>query len=508
MPKGVDYVQGHFDIHSAKFGVPHQYKKVDTGTSSETRVPRSGDRFVSDDSVTSTGKSFKNKRTMFRDFEQGNSTDKGIVSADRKAVLVSNSSVACPSPVQRHATSTNCQFKVDRFLWQLCESNSRDKVGAQLVGKEFGFVQWEDVDCKSTSDCDPIRCINERVGCSMSQPLYRRSLVKNGTTGAHQPARTQSSKVGNLDICRDVQTKVNPYSNGQYYSFILFDKNGRNCEHELVKPKQRDFGILDRSWDHDNGGTFTQSLERFSGQGISVDRSQRMEIELTSFPKNMQTSGLPDYRPVCITGVQSSPSVLLTKDRSLQQRDRCFLSFLDISNGIRIPSFLSHRTCSEESPSQQSNLNINNTSLADTILVSSTTPNVNKKPSSIATHSRSSKRPVGERSSSCHQSHTQIGGVDSIRQNLIEEGLSEETASIIIQARRGSTRSHYESAWKQWNSWCSRRQISPTRCSVKLNCTRRRKSLTLLLDTDLRYLHFMIYMKEVQYKNIQECLHS
>ena len=55
--------------------------------------------------------------------------------------------------------------------------------------------------------------------------------------------------------------------------------------------------------------------------------------------------------------------------------------------------------------------------------------------------------------------------MDSLRERLNAE-VSEESAALIINARRSGTNAHYESAWCKWHSWCYQRQVDPIKCSV------------------------------------------
>ena len=57
-------------------------------------------------------------------------------------------------------------------------------------------------------------------------------------------------------------------------------------------------------------------------------------------------------------------------------------------------------------------------------------------------------------------------GMDSLREKLFAEGLSEESAILIANGRGPGTVSHYESARRKWNSYCVRRKIHPIRCSM------------------------------------------
>ena len=49
---------------------------------------------------------------------------------------------------------------------------------------------------------------------------------------------------------------------------------------------------------------------------------------------------------------------------------------------------------------------------------------------------------------------------------IASEGISKESATIIANARRAGTITHYESSLRKWHSWCVRRQIDPIKCPL------------------------------------------
>ena len=57
--------------------------------------------------------------------------------------------------------------------------------------------------------------------------------------------------------------------------------------------------------------------------------------------------------------------------------------------------------------------------------------------------------------------------MDSFRETLSAEGLSEKSAIFIANARRPRTVSHYESAQRKWDNWYGRKKIGPIRCSMR-----------------------------------------
>ena len=60
-----------------------------------------------------------------------------------------------------------------------------------------------------------------------------------------------------------------------------------------------------------------------------------------------------------------------------------------------------------------------------------------------------------------------ISGLDGYRQNLLADGISEQTSELLrSHSWRTGTAGAYNSAWKQWSSWCRPRKIDPFCSSV------------------------------------------
>ena len=59
-----------------------------------------------------------------------------------------------------------------------------------------------------------------------------------------------------------------------------------------------------------------------------------------------------------------------------------------------------------------------------------------------------------------------ISCLDGYRQNVLVDGISEQTSELRLSySWRKGMAGAYNSAWKQWNSWCGQRKIDPF-CSI------------------------------------------
>ena len=193
-----------------------------------------------------------------------------------------------------------------------------------------------------------------------------------------------------------------------------------------------------------------------------------MDVEPKNISNSLQSKGNSEHRSVCFQTDTSSTSLFLLENRSLQQVTGCFSGMLDTSTRVCFSTILPHRENSLESKFRWCNNSIDHSILANSGLVSAAAPVVSSKPYTFTSECRSSIKSSGRVSSSTVKSKSSFSGLDSFRDKLKADGISEKTAGLITAARRKGTLSHYQSAWNKWDSWCNRRQIDSVRCPLNL----------------------------------------
>ena len=104
--------------------------------------------------------------------------------------------------------------------------------------------------------------------------------------------------------------------------------------------------------------------------------------------------------------------------------------------------------------------------MANPVLVPSVTKALDSKPFDFAQSPRRITRPKQGTSASNNKRKPATPGMDNFRERLSSEGISKESATLIANATRSGTITHYESSWHKWNSWCVRRQIDPIKCPL------------------------------------------
>ena len=59
-------------------------------------------------------------------------------------------------------------------------------------------------------------------------------------------------------------------------------------------------------------------------------------------------------------------------------------------------------------------------------------------------------------------------GIDSFRERLYVEAISEESAALITSAGEQGTNSDHKLVWRKWYSWCSERQADLINYSINM----------------------------------------
>ena len=72
------------------------------------------------------------------------------------------------------------------------------------------------------------RCIQDRLGCFLSEQINRRSMVSSRTSSAYKYTGKESSKICDTFILQKQKGSSSPSTYGQSSSISLFGKNGRD----------------------------------------------------------------------------------------------------------------------------------------------------------------------------------------------------------------------------------------------------------------------------------------
>ena len=387
---------------------------------------------------------------------------------DRSVNQLSYSSPHSTSAIPCNAETTDFRTGIRKGFSVSSGFESRSQSGTRLVDSEFIFEQREDSSPEFQSTVNVFRRLKGGLGCLLPGSESRRSLGHHGKRVSHKLSRTESSQVSYSNIFKNFPFhKSNSSSDGQYDSISLFEENGRYQELRIVQSQQGDMGNFDVSKDHNYCITFGRKIEHRSGLRVSVGQGlKRVETMSNSFQENYSSSLDAMHRSVCIPTFSSSLKISFMETRSIQPRERCVLDVLGKSQGVCISPILSYPKGYDESFERQGNSYTNNSSLANTSLVSTGLSVVNQGPHTCSKVQGCVKISSSGDTSTSRKSISSASGLDSFREQLTSEGISGDAAELISASRRKSTRSRYESAWRKWSSWCSQQEIDSICCPV------------------------------------------
>ena len=458
--------KGYLNLSLEKSRLCFEYEKIGSGALSTNRVPGYCNRFNQDEGSSSRREDRKDKESL-----QGTPPAGGGHSARSSPIigevnslshscstssltLQGDSEVTDPIPLQR--TFIRGQFNI--------ESGSQGRNA--LVDSELRFKQRTGFALRTSSDGNSNRCLQIRLGSSVSGAACRGPVVRGGEEEAHKCVGTKSSAVGNIDFHREIKANICTPSDGQHLSVSLHSENGGHSKSRDECNQQGIVGISTQTWDHNYSRIPPWDIKRSSRQGIKEEGSKRMEAESKYLSENLPYEGSSRNRFVCLENNHPAREVLLLEARSQEPGDRCLPTELERSKGICLPSILPDREGVTKSSTGGSKRSSYNSSLAISALVSPSSSDVDKEPHLITKVSQSSKKPSGGITPTKPKQHSSTGGMDSLREDLFTEGVSKESAELILLSRRSGTSARYESAWRKFCGWCSGQQIDPFRCPL------------------------------------------
>ena len=82
-----------------------------------------------------------------------------------------------------------------------------------------------------------------------------------------------------------------------------------------------------------------------------------------------------------------------------------------------------------------------------------------RRQTDFTTAERQSLVPASQSNPPSHEGSSSSGRVEVIWQSLGDRGFSDEAARLITSSWTSGTDKQYNSAWKQWCSWCTQRKI-------------------------------------------------
>ena len=123
-------------------------------------------------------------------------------------------------------------------------------------------------------------------------------------------------------------------------------------------------------WGYDYSRLFTRSTQCGGRSSVTVKGNWTRLFSKRS-PKSLDSGHIP----FCLDIISSSISILILETKPIQQRNGCFLTIFEESQGIRLYPLLSHRTVFAKSSNGKRYNDFNNSSMAGATMVTKDTSN-------------------------------------------------------------------------------------------------------------------------------------
>ena len=180
------------------------------------------------------------------------------------------------------------------------------------------------------------------------------------------------------------------------------------------------------------------------------------------FQRICQKIGKPNIDLLCVSN--ATPAFLL---HCLETRSGVFVATnMGRKVPICLPSLQSDFSDTKKDENRKNQNDIDNFHMANAGMVLRFIEHVHPKTSFDTTSNRLTLRSIKKSSSANIKSKTIIGGMEGFQKCLAARGISERTAKLMSNSRRGSSVFSYEWTWYKWSCWCNEQKVDPFRCYV------------------------------------------
>ena len=337
------------------------------------------------------------------------------------------------------------------------------------------------------------RCLQTRLGWSLSGPQGSGSVVQEATSSSYQLFRNVRSTAGVSVFPVNSNRQVRVIEDRQYISSELCEQGRRDSLQEPLLTGSQTVAVVSRPSDRSYGhspGRRTQLSGRFPLSALCVP--DRVGVGSRDCPQVVSPLGPSHYRPLCQRAQSSDVGLLQLASRPASVSVRRSDHVLEGAVRLRLPSI---GPFTEGSVAGQERSNRDDSSrpqLAESCLVSSST-RCSDRPSTSHSNDPSVAHPATRDSLTFQPGRLVPGSMEDKRQYLVAQGLSPEVAYTIIAARAPGTYKAYESGWKSFASWCRGKGFDPFDTSV-----------AQILD----YLHFCMFTLHLSHTSMRGRLYA
>ena len=153
--------------------------------------------------------------------------------------------------------------------------------------------------------------------------------------------------------------------------------------------------------------------------------------------------------------------------RPICHEHRCISGKMDGLPRVCLPSICSGRKVPPESEEGERLTTDSSPSMAVTSLVSSPSRVLGPKSSTNSDVQQHTPRSFRSPPPNGDPRAAPVSHMEGLRKSHTAAGISERSSKLILSGWSKGTSSSYQSGWKKWSCWCSRREIDPFSCDIR-----------------------------------------
>ena len=165
--------------------------------------------------------------------------------------------------------------------------------------------------------------------------------------------------------------------------------------------------------------------------------------------------------PICERVERSTPEIRELVSPTGGMEDGSLFVQLDELGGIRLPTLQPNSELSVEGEAGSSIANSGHALLAQPVMVSISTGDVNGLPTLLESMPRHPDEPNRDQPSVSRERLDTPNRLESIRNCLQREGFPPDVVRLLLAATRKNSDAAYQSSWALWRDWCLRRDVDP-----------------------------------------------
>ena len=482
------------DISVTGSGFRHKHSKISSRTVPRVRVFRGDSEFGENGVDFTIRQNRKDCQSVRADSVTNESESDGSYQTSWEVNIIGDSSVGSTTALQEDSKMPDKRAD-ERFLPVRDKSVRRGETRVGMVEGESKIIKWEVSVNEESGHSNVNGRIQGRLGCRLPGETYRGAMENEREGTAYKHFRIEGSSVSNKNIhTSPLKGTIYPSSDGQHNSSFLHSENGGHSEQDVARIESGALELFTVQGDHNYCGIPPWNSQQDSRLGVKKCQGlQRMETEQRNFQTDHKEFRLPTDRSFCLSGVAPTSSVRFVETGPMVLRGGCLSNVLGKSSDVCISPVLSDRSGTKQGNSGASRTDSSNSSVARSVMVPKTVANVCPETITDPSVSNPIDQPSRGEPPSNARRHTNSSGLADFRKTLEAEGISNNAANLISNARRKSSISHYESAWGKWSSWTRQRKIDPVSCSLNFILD----FLAELFDKGLQYNTICTYRSAI-----------